>query len=140
MNIQKEITSDDETRTWLSPEELDYFRNLLIIKRSEAEKEIDLIRESMADRADSDAADHSSFAHHSGDVGTDVENTNMNYKLIEREKKFIEQIDDALARIDNGTYGICQATGEPISRGRLKAVPHTRYSIRAKKLGLAGES
>lgn len=136
MDTQDTIAVDEKPRTRLSDEELEYFKNLLLRKRSQAEKEISMIRDSMADRVDSDAADHSSVAHHSGDVGTDVENTNMNYKLIEREKKFIEQIDNALARIDNGTYGICQATGEPISRGRLEAVPHTRYSIRAKTMGM----
>jgi RNA polymerase-binding transcription factor DksA len=59
--------------------------------------------------------------------------------LLERTKKYIEQINEALARIENGTYGICLATGKPISKGRLEAVPHTRYSVAAKKKGLAAD-
>ena len=58
---------------------------------------------------------------------------------IERLLEFINHLDEALTRIENRTYGICQATGKPIARERLEAVPHTRYSIEAKKQGLAKE-
>ncbi|WP_350356645.1 TraR/DksA family transcriptional regulator [Fodinibius salicampi] len=47
----------------------------------------------------------------------------------------INRLNEALQRIEDGTYGICKATGKPISKGRLEAVPHTRYSIEAKKQG-----
>jgi len=58
------------------------------------------------------------------------------YLQIERTREYIQHINEALERIEDKTYGICQATGKPISKGRLEAVPHTRYSIEAKNQGL----
>lgn len=115
---------------------LQHFRELLLEKRQEAREQADKIQSSISDSNESDDADYSSLTHHQGDVGTEMEDQEMNYQLLERTKKFIGEIDDALERIDNGTYGICQSTGKPISKGRLEAVPHTRHSIEAKKQGL----
>jgi RNA polymerase-binding transcription factor DksA len=64
----------------------------------------------------------------------------MNYQLIERLREYILHINEALERIEKKTYGICLATGKPIARGRLEAVPHTRYSIEAKNKGLAEDT
>lgn len=136
----KAHTKNHRAKKWMTPEDLAYFRQLLLSKRRQAEGEIEALRESINEGAESDDADISSIAHHAGDIGTEVENTDLNYKLIERERAYIEQINMALERIENGTYGICKATGLPISRGRLEAVPHTRYSINAKELGLAGDN
>ena len=49
-----------------------------------------------------------------------------------RQKKFIEQLEAALQRIENKTYGICRVTGKLISKDRLRAVPHTTQSMEAK--------
>lgn len=126
-----------EQKTPFSRETLDHFKKLLLDKRQEAEKELENIQQNITNLNQADDADYSSVAHHMGDVGSDVEEENMNYHLMERAKKYIEQIDEALQRIENQTYGICLATGKSIAKGRLEAVPHTRYSIEAKKKGLA---
>jgi len=117
-------------------QELQHFKNLLLEKRQEAREQADKIQSSISDSNESDDADYSSLTHHQGDVGTEIEDQEMKYQLFERTKKFIGEIDDALERIENGTYGICQSTGRPISKGRLEAVPHTRHSIEAKRQGL----
>ena len=59
--------------------------------------------------------------------------------LIERhfflfQKKFIEQLEAALVRIENKTYGICRVTGKLIDKARLRAVPHATLSIEAKQM------
>jgi DnaK suppressor protein len=54
-------------------------------------------------------------------------------QLAERQRQFIQNLEDALVRIENKTYGICRVTGELISKERLKAVPHTTISIKAKQ-------
>ncbi|MDX1636363.1 MAG: TraR/DksA C4-type zinc finger protein [Balneolaceae bacterium] len=120
----------------LTPEELNHFRELLLEKRSEAKEILDQIDDNITNLDDADDADYSSITHHLGDVGSDVEEEELNYQLKERTRKFIEEINDALERIEKGTYGICKATGKPIAKGRLEAVPHTRYSIEAKNKGL----
>jgi len=126
-----------ERKTPFSRETLEHFKQLLLDKRHEAEEELENLQSTITNLNQADDADYSSVAHHMGDVGSDVEEENMNYHLMERTKKYIEQIDEALQRIENKTYGICLATGKSIAKGRLEAVPHTRYSIKAKKEGLA---
>jgi RNA polymerase-binding protein DksA len=54
-------------------------------------------------------------------------------QLAERQRKFIKNLEDALVRIENKTYGICRVTGDLIAKERLKAVPHTTISIKAKQ-------
>ena len=53
-------------------------------------------------------------------------------QLASRQQKFMVQLENAMVRIKNGTYGICVDTGKLISKERLKAVPHTMHSIEAK--------
>ena len=117
-------------------ETLQYFRKLLLEKRQEAREQADKIEHNISDSNESDDADYSSFTHHPCDVGTEIEGQEMNDQLRERSKKFIGEIDDARERIESGTYGICQSTGNPSSKGRLEAVPHTRHSMEAKEQGI----
>ncbi|MDZ7691122.1 MAG: TraR/DksA C4-type zinc finger protein [Balneolaceae bacterium] len=124
------------TTTPFSDTMLAYFSNLLLDKREEAIDQLEIIDRHISNLAEVDDADYSSVAHHMGDVGSDVEEEELNYQLKERTQKFINEIDNALERIENKTYGICQATGKPIAKERLEAVPHTRFSIEAKKKGL----
>lgn len=134
-NLEKSVSAET-VKTPFNKKELDYFKTLLLKKREEAQKELDLIEKNISNLSDLDDADYSSVAHHMADVGSDVEETDMYYTLAERTTKYIQQIDKALERIENKTYGVCMATGQPIARGRLEAVPHTRYSIRAKEEGI----
>lgn len=127
---------EKSSRTALSDDMLLHFKNILLEKRKEAEGQISTINQNISNLNEADDADYSSITHHMGDVGSDVEEEELNYQLKERTKKYIAQIDDALERIENKTYGICLATGNAISRERLEAVPHTRYSIQAKKEGI----
>lgn len=124
------------TMTPLDEQELQYFKELLLEKRADAQEKLDDIRRAQQNSSEADDADYSSITHHLGDVGTDEQDTEMNYLQIERMREYIQHINDALERIENKTYGICQATGKPIPKGRLEAVPHTRYSIEAKEQGL----
>lgn len=124
-----------DIKTPLTKKELGHFRKLLEEKREEARDELDFLERNLENLTETDDADYSSLTHHEGDVASDVEEEEVNYQLIERTRKYIEQINDALERIENETYGVCLATGVPISKERLEAVPHTRYSIKAKKEG-----
>ena len=114
-----------------SDEELEYFRDIIIKKRDEAEQELNtlqnLLRESMEN-----ASDESAYSFHMADAGTDAQEREKTYMLFNRTKKFIRYLDDALKRIDNKTYGVCKVTGKKIAKGRLEAVPHTQLSIEAK--------
>lgn len=123
-------------KTTLTDHELESFKKLILEKRKDAEEELASLRNNLKNMIDADDSDQSSNAHHIADVGSDEGEIQMYYQLIERSRAFINQLNRALERIENKTYGICRATGKPISKGRLKAVPHTRYGIEAKNKGL----
>ena len=124
-------TSKDERITPYSDKDLEYFKQIIIKKRNEAEQELttlqNLLRESMEN-----SSDESAYSFHMADAGTDAQEREKTYMLFNRTKKFIRYLDDALKRIDNKTYGICKVTGKKIAKGRLEAVPHTQLSIEAK--------
>ncbi len=124
----------DKEQEHISPytnEELEYFREIIIKKRDEAEKELDSLQSSLRDSMEN-ASDESAYSFHMADAGTDAQEREKTYMLYNRTRKFIRYLDDALKRIDNKTYGICKVTGKKISKGRLEAVPHTQLSIEAK--------
>ena len=66
---------------------------------------------------------------HMADVGTDNFEQEFTLGLIETERQILREIQEALARIDDGTFGVCQGTGKPIPRVRLEAVPWAKYTI-----------
>lgn len=66
---------------------------------------------------------------HLGDVGTEVYMQGMNATLLEHEGYVTREIRDALARLDAGTYGVCENCGQSIPEGRLEAVPYARYCV-----------
>lgn len=134
------MAEQQEIKTPFTDEELEYFKELLLKKRADAQEKLDNLRSAQSDLDEADDADLSSITHHLGDWATDEQDSEMNYTLIEHTREYIQHINEALERIENRTYGICLATGRPIGKERLEAVPHTRYSIEAKKQGLVKDN
>jgi len=66
---------------------------------------------------------------HPADAGTDNFEQEFSLELLESERTLLAQIDEALGRIENRTYGVCLGTGKPISKARLKARPWAKYGI-----------
>jgi RNA polymerase-binding transcription factor DksA len=67
-----------------------------------------------------------------GEEGTDNFNREFALKLVSNEQDIIYEIDEAIQRIHNGTYGICEYSGEPIEKERLKILPHARHCVRVQ--------
>lgn len=76
--------------------------------------------------AKEDSGDLSSYGQHLADAGSESFERDMAYNLLSNEKEMIAEIDAAIERIRNGTYGICEVTGELIPESRLEAIPFTR--------------
>lgn len=123
-------------RSPYTAEELEEFRALILEKREEAQQEIEMMKGVLDELIEAEAAESSANAHHMADIASDEESIQLYYRLIHRTRNYLRQLDRALMRIENGTYGICRATGQKIPKGRLMAVPHTRYAIQAKAKGL----
>ncbi len=66
---------------------------------------------------------------HMADMGTDNYEQEFTLHLVEKDRQLLREINHALAKIRDGTYGICEGTGKPIARARLEAQPWARYSI-----------
>jgi DnaK suppressor protein len=123
---------EQERETPFSDEELEHFKELLLQRRREARDEVEQMREQI-DQAKEQAGDNSAYGVHMADAGTDAMEREKLHLMIARQQKYIGYLDRALERIKNRTYGICRVTGEPISKERLEAVPHTEISIEAKR-------
>ena len=130
-SAKKESTTKQDRVSPYSDEELEYFREIILKKREEAEKELESLQNSLRDSMEN-ANDESAYSFHMADAGTDAQEREKMYMLFNRTKKFVRYLNDALKRIDNKTYGVCKVTGKKISKGRLEAVPHTQLSIEAK--------
>jgi DnaK suppressor protein len=70
---------------------------------------------------------------HPADLGTDNFEEALALDLLENEEKILDEVNDALARIEQGTFGRCENCGQEISRERLKALPYARYCIRCAR-------
>lgn len=131
MASAKKKDSNNDRVSPYSDEELEYFKEIIIKKRDEAEQELESLQSSLRDSMEN-ASDESAYSFHMADAGTDAQEREKTYMLFNRTKKFVRYLDDALKRIENKTYGVCKVTGKKISKGRLEAVPHTQLSIEAK--------
>lgn len=114
-------------------EELNHFKQLLTEEREETKEELDQLKSSVEDLRSREGDEASARAHHPGNVGSEEEEEETLYVLMERSRDKLKEINAALDRIDLGTYGICEDTGKKISKERLEAIPHTRFSLEARK-------
>jgi DnaK suppressor protein len=120
-----------EVKMRYSDEELKEFEQIINEKLEAARKEFSIIRETLSRRNDSGTENTASSLKVLEDGADTAEKENLN-QLGARLSKFITQLDNALVRIKNKTYGICIDTGTLIPKERLRLVPHTQHSMEAK--------
>jgi DnaK suppressor protein len=120
-----------EGKTRYTESELSEFEALILDKVAKAKNELSELKRSLQKGGDSgeDITNNSTKVLEDGADTLEKENLNQ---LAARQQKFINNLENALIRIKNGTYGICVDTGKLISKERLMAVPHTMHSIEAK--------
>jgi DnaK suppressor protein len=120
-----------EEKLRYSESELKEFEELITGKLEIARKELNYIKEQLSKKNDP-GTDTTSISVKVLEDGADTAEKENLSQLAARQQKFITQLDNALIRIKNGTYGICIDTGKLIPKERLRAVPHTQHSIEAK--------
>ena len=123
------MATDGKTR--YSDGELKEFEELILDKLEKAKGELNTLKNSLS-KSDSTGTDSTSSGTKVLEDGADTAEKEAISQLAARQQKFINNLENALIRIKNGTYGICKDTGKLISKERLKAVPHTTQSIEAK--------
>jgi len=116
------------------PEKFKRYHKLLIDLRKHLTEGIERHSEETLKRSvKDDAGDLSSYGQHMADAGTDTFDRDFALSLVSNEQEALSEIEAAIKRIHDGTYGICEITAKPISKERLLAVPFTRYSAEAQK-------
>ena len=119
----------------MTKKQLDFFREKLLIERKKVLEEMDELQQSNLKQSISDSSGEiSRYSYHLGDVASLSYGREFSMGLAERQQKYLEQIDEAIQRIDDGTYGICKVTGEPIPVERLEEVPVAKYSVKGKEI------
>lgn len=116
----------------MNKKDLAFFKDLLLKKREETIKNMEYFKGVLTSTNQEAAGDHSAYSFHMADQGTDAMEREKAFLFISREEKYIKQIDSALERVENGTYGTCRVTGKQIEKERLEAVPTTTISYQAK--------
>jgi RNA polymerase-binding protein DksA len=127
------LNNDQPEETFYDEEELEYFKKRLAEEHNKTKEKIQNMENSLANLESNSQDENSAAAHHQGDIGTEEDDREKFLIMLEKEAGKLDEITAALGRIDRGTYGICEETGKKISRGRLEAIPYTRYSIDAAK-------
>lgn len=115
-------------------EELEEFREIILKKLNKAKTDYDLLRASI-DNSDSNDVSDTSPTFKTLNESANLLSKQESSLLAERQQKFIKNLQAALIRIENKTYGICRETGKLIPKERLRAVPHATLSIEAKEGG-----
>lgn len=123
---------ENNEKTRYSDEELQEFREIIENKLKKAEKDLSLLTEAYTTGNEHDTTD-TSPTFKVLEEGHQVLSKEENSRLAARQQKFINNLENALVRIENKTYGICRITGKLISKERLRSVPHATLSIEAKK-------
>ncbi|MDR0305992.1 MAG: hypothetical protein LBI42_04035 [Chitinispirillales bacterium] len=119
----------------LTKKQLQYFKDKLLAEKQKALEEMGELQQNNLKQSISDSAgENSRYSYHLGDVASLSYGREFSMGLAERQQKYLEQIDDALRRVEDGTYGICKVTGDAIDVERLEEVPVAKYSVKGKEI------
>lgn len=121
-------------RNKLTKNELKFFKEFLLEKKNQIWEEIDKISQDTLRKSQRDASgDISGYTLHMADLATDTYDREFSLGLVSNEHKILSEIDDALKRIEEGSFGLCEECSKPISKSRLKAIAYTRFCLKCQK-------
>lgn len=111
----------------MQQKELEHYRELLLLKRRELIGDMSAMeREALRTTGSSNL---SNLPLHMADMGTDNYEQEFTLNLVEKDRQLLREINNALAKLQDGTYGLCEGTGKPITKARLEAQPWAKFSI-----------
>ena len=122
----------EQEKTRYSDAELQEFKELILSKIATAEHDLEMLQQAVA--GNENEANDTAPTFKTLEEGSNVLLKEENQKLAARQQKFIRDLRAALIRIENGTYGICQATGKLIPKERLMIVPHATMTVEGKEM------
>lgn len=118
----------------LNKKELADFKKIVLKKKEEILDDIKHISEDTLKKSQKDASgDISGYTYHMADVATDTYDREFSMGIASNERKVIYELDDALKKIEEGAFGICEECKNLIAKNRLKAVPYARLCIKCQE-------
>ena len=118
----------------LLKKELTEFRKLLLKRKEEILDGIQHISDDTLKKSQKEASgDISGYTYHMADVATDTYDREFSLGLASNERKIIYELDDALKKLEDGTFGVCEDCKSSISKIRLKAVPYARLCVKCQE-------
>jgi RNA polymerase-binding protein DksA len=119
----------------LSKKDIEHFNNKLLEEKKRVLEEVGQLQSgNLLESLSDSSGEVSRYSYHLGDTASISYGREFSMSLSERQQKYLEQVDKALERIKDGTYGICQVTGELIPIERLEEVPVAKYSVKGKEI------
>ncbi|HTY44891.1 MAG TPA: TraR/DksA family transcriptional regulator [Patescibacteria group bacterium] len=118
----------------LSKKELNDFRKLLVLRKEQLLEQIKHLSEDTLKKTQKDASgDISGYTYHMADVATDSYDREFSMGLASSERQLLYEFDDAMKKIEDGTFGVCEDCKDLISKSRLKVVPYARMCIKCQE-------
>ncbi len=119
----------------LTKKVMQHFKDKLLKEKKRVLEEMGEIQnENLKTSIADQSGENSRYSYHLGDTASLAYGREFSMGLAERQQKYLEQIDEALQRMEEGTYGTCLITGEAISVERLEEVPVAKYSVKGKDI------
>lgn len=109
--------------------DLKYFQDKLLAMRQDIAKTLEGTTHDLRNMDESKG-----YSQHQADEGSDDYDRSLSLNLSTREFELLTHIDQALSKIEDGTYGVCEISGEPIPRGRLEAIPYATTTVKAQEM------
>jgi len=132
--IKKAKREVNKLKKKLDKKQLDEYRRLIARRKNEILDNIDHISEDTLKKSQKDAAgDISGYTYHMADVATDTYDREFSLSIASNERQMLYELDDALKRIEEGTFGICEDCKSLISKTRLKAIPYARLCLNCQQ-------
>ena len=121
-----------QSKKGYSKANLEHFKKIILEKRKEILEELESLKSTMMDVTTGQyEIENSTYSLHM-EQGTDAMEREKTFLFASREGKFLNYLDDALQRIEHGTYGFCSECGNLIDKERLEAVPHAHQCVNCK--------
>lgn len=119
----------------MNKKDLAKYRNLLITIRQKVQGDLEHLENDNLNQNQKDTlGDLSGYGNHMADVATENYDREFNLDLATVEQKHLNQVDLAIARIDEGTYGVCEDCEKKIAPARLKVVPYARFCVPCQEI------
>jgi RNA polymerase-binding protein DksA len=123
----------------MNEKDLKRFERILRGQRDEVRAEVSSIQDTNLHRSlRDDSGEISGYSTHMADMASDEEALAMNLRILATEENILEQLDQAIDKIERGTYGTCESCRKPIGKARLTALPFARLCIDCRQHKEAG--